>query len=193
MDRSQRGELRSMGVFGMSEESPKSLEFKINVNVPNMQTLIKNLEADLEAFDDEFNRWNHKNRDDHPSAAQIGANPLMVEGTYVKSNNDGSVLEAGTTYAMVKRSLLIMALGAKNIGLAYQSEDSLAHVKLSQIEAMFPEQPFKPGQTDAERAQLPPVEDWVLIPGQGWDTNKDGKMDVPLPAGAGPLDRSTSD
>jgi len=168
------------------------LNYALNVNVTNMSQLMEALKRDVGAFEDEFNRWNHKNRSDHPQAAQIGADMTFAEGFYVRQNIELSVADAAVAMAMTKKALTLLALGAQNIGMVYKDRDDLARVKLSTIEDMFPDKPFKPGTTDADKAKLPPSDKWVPVGNEGWDINGDGKVDIKAPGGLGPQDKVKS-
>ena len=175
-----------MGVSDMAE-GPKAITSKLSVEIDSMQPLLENLDDDAAAFDSQIKRWGAKGRDEYPLNAQIGRSldEDFVEGASVRKANMDSVIDAETMVGSIKRSLIVLRLGVKNIAMLYKGEDGFANCNLKQIQSLFPEQPLKPGETDADRLKLPAVEDWVAIGTEGWDIDHNGTVDIKMPGGNG--------
>jgi hypothetical protein len=157
---------------------PKPLTSKLDVNVESIKDLTANLREDADAFRGEMNAWGKTDSADHPMHAQVGRFPGYLEGQYVFENNFYAGLDASAMAMSIGNALMFLQMGADNIAMAFGGEDAMANVKLKQIEEMFPEKPFKaPGSGDGTA----PLKDWVQIGNQGWDTNKDGKVDIAMP------------
>jgi hypothetical protein len=176
-----------MGVSDMGD-APKPITSKLSVEIDSMQPLLENLDDDATAFDSQMKSWGAMGRKEYPGNAQIGftyPDENFVEGAAVRNGNKNSLIDAETMVGSIKRSLIVLRLGVKNIAMLYKGEDGFANCNLKQIQDLFPENPLKPGETDADRLKLPAVEDWVPIGTEGWDVDHDGKVDVKMPGGNG--------
>jgi hypothetical protein len=164
---------------------PQPFVAKLDVNIDNIQKLTDNLKEDSEGFRGEMSEWGKTDRAGHPMHAQIGKSGVFKRGAYVFNQNFRASLDAMAMAMDIGNGLLFLQMGAHNVAALVSGTDSLANVKLGQVEDMFPDKPFKTGAGEGTA----PLKDWVQIGNTGWDTNHDGVVDVYMP---GSLDKSAN-
>ncbi|MBT8227408.1 MAG: hypothetical protein HKP61_02465 [Dactylosporangium sp.] len=175
-------------------DEPRPIGDKVDVRIDSLTTLGQELKDDAEAFIAQMDSWDQKGREEHPTNAQIGHNAAFLEGLTVQAGNLDAYTQARTTLGFAKLGLEALRTGAESLAELYPGVDGFSNVQLAAVRDMFPEVSTA---GEADDTALPPLEDWVLIGNQGWDTNHDGTVDIAMPAGGEqsptPTDSSAND
>ncbi|MEV6302249.1 hypothetical protein AB0M02_22725 [Actinoplanes sp. NPDC051861] len=170
---------------------PSGVGYKLDVKVDSLRKLATELDDDGKDFHGEFANWDQKSKYAHPTNAQFapsklaGSQPKSVSRPFsasvdLQEANDKSYGQAIVAARMIEAGIGALFKGADILADSYKNLDDANAVSLSQITAMFPE-PKKPAGGADQGLKLPPADQWVALK-DGWDTNKDGKVDIPYGA-----------